>query len=102
MPHSELFQDIQDFDSAKAALARGEDELIPAEVVNALLDGENVIKVWREFRGLSQAELAQKINISAPYLSQLESGKRSGSVDVLAAIAGALDLSVDMLLPNPT
>ncbi len=97
-----MFQDIQDFDKAKAALARGEDELIPAEIVNAILDGENAIKVWREFRGLAQAELAQKINISAPYLSQLESGKRSGSVEVLAVIAGALDLSVDVLLPNPT
>jgi hypothetical protein len=34
--------------------------------------------------------------------SQLEIGKRSGSLDVLAAIASALDLSVDLLLPNPT
>ena len=101
MSHLELFQNLQDFDIAKAALVRGEDKLIPAEVVNTILDGENAIKVWREFRGLSQAGLTEKINISAPYLSQLESGKRSGSVEVLAAIAGALDLSVDVLLPNP-
>jgi len=39
-----------------------------------------------------------KLSKSIP---QLESGKRSGSVEVLAAIAGALDLSVDVLLPNP-
>jgi DNA-binding XRE family transcriptional regulator len=96
---AELFQDIQDFDKAKAAIARGEEKLIPAEVVNAILDGVDAIKVWRKFRGLTQADLAQKIDISVPYLSQLESGKRKGSVDVLAAIAKALKVSLEELLP---
>ena len=96
---AELFQDIQDFDKAKAAIARGEEKLIPAEVVNAILDGGDAIKVWRKFRGLTQADLAQKIDISVPYLSQLESGKRKGSVDVLAAIAKALKVSLEELLP---
>jgi len=41
---AELFQDIQDFDKAKAAIARGEEKLIPAEVVNAILDGVDAIK----------------------------------------------------------
>jgi hypothetical protein len=40
-----MLQDIQDYDSAKAALARGDDELIPSEVVYAILDGANAIKV---------------------------------------------------------
>ena len=96
---AELFQDIQGFDKAKAAIARGEEKLIPAEVVNAILDGVDAIKVWRKFRGLTQADLAQKIDISVPYLSQLESGKRKGSVDVLAAIAKALKVSLEELLP---
>ena len=96
---AELFQDIQDFDKAKAAIARGEEKLIPAEVVNAILDGVDAIKVWRKFRGLTQVDLAQKIDISVPYLSQLESGKRKGSVDVLAAIAKALKVSLEELLP---
>ena len=45
---AEMAQDIQDFDSAKAALEHGDDELIPSEIVYALLDGENSIKGWRE------------------------------------------------------
>jgi len=43
-----MAQDIQDFDSAKAALEHGDDELIPSEIVYALLDGENSTKGWRE------------------------------------------------------
>ena len=43
-----MARDVQDFDSAKAALERGDEELVPSEVVYALLDGENPIKVWRE------------------------------------------------------
>ena len=45
---AEMLQDVQDYDSAKAALERGDEELIPSAVVYAILDGENPIKVWRE------------------------------------------------------
>ncbi len=30
---AEMLQDIQDYDSAKAALERGDDEFVPGEVV---------------------------------------------------------------------
>lgn len=50
---AEMLQDIQDYDSAKAALERGDEELIPGEVIDTILDGENAIKVWREYRGMS-------------------------------------------------
>jgi len=47
---AEMSQDVQDYDSAKAALERGDDELVPGEVVYAILDGGNPIKVWRKYR----------------------------------------------------
>jgi len=50
---TEMLQDVQDYDSAKAVLERGDDELTPSEVVYAILDGENAIKVWREYRSMS-------------------------------------------------
>lgn len=93
-------QDIQEYDQAKARLAQGEEELIPAEVVNAFLDGENAFKVWREFRGLSQTELAEKAGISTPYLSQLETEKRQGSIEVVSTLAKILGISLDMLYPS--
>ena len=99
---AEMLQDVQDYDSAKAALERGDEELIPSEVVYAILDGENPIKVWREYRGLSQPETAEKTGISVPYLSQLETNKRKGSLTVLAALAKVLKVSLENIIPSQT
>ena len=92
---AELLEDIRDFDTMSAAIERGEEELIPSEVVYAILDGENPIKVWREYRGLTQQQLADKVKISKPYLSQIETGKRTGTTEILSLIAKALDVSLD-------
>lgn len=94
---AEMLQDVQDYDAAMQAIADGE-ELIPGEVVYALLDGENPIRVWREYRGMTQPQLAKVAEISVPYLSQLETGKRKGSTDVLLAVAKGLDLTLDDLI----
>ncbi|MFA5873472.1 MAG: helix-turn-helix transcriptional regulator [Anaerolineales bacterium] len=97
---AEMLQDVQDYDSAKAALERGDDELVPSEVVYAILDGENPIKVWREYRGMSQQEAAENAGISIPYLSQLETNKRKGSLVVLSAIAKVLKVSLENIVPS--
>ena len=98
LEQAEMLEDIRDYDMAKAELERGEDELIPAEVVYAILDGENPIKVWREYRALTQQQLADAAGISKPYLSQIETGKRTGTTDILSAIAKALDVSLDEVI----
>ncbi len=87
---AEMLQDIRDYDSVKAAIEQGEEELVPSEVTFALLQGENQVKVWREFRGLSQRQLSASAGISTSYLSQIEKGKRTGTTDVLLAIARTL------------
>jgi DNA-binding XRE family transcriptional regulator len=97
---AEMLQDVQDYDSAKAALEHGDDELVPSEVVYAILDGENPIKVWREYRKMSQPETAEKAGISVPYLSQLETNKRKGSLDVLSAIAKVLQVSLENIVSS--
>lgn len=97
LENAELLEDIRDYDAAKAALEQGE-ELVPSEVVYAILDGENPIKVWRKYRGLTQQQLAYASSLSPSYLSQLESGKRKGTTEVLAAIAKVLDLTLDDLV----
>lgn len=70
-----MLEDIQDYDRAKAALGAGREEIIPAEVVFALVEGENPVKVWREYRQLTQQQLADAAGIRVPFLSQIESGK---------------------------
>ena len=91
---SEMLQDIRDYDEAKKAIEDGE-ELVPSEVAYAILDGKSPIRVWREYRGLTRQQLAGAAGISVPYISQIESGKRKGSTEVLSAIARALDLTLD-------
>jgi DNA-binding XRE family transcriptional regulator len=94
---AEMSQDISDYDDALQAVQQGE-ETIPSEVVYAILEGDNPIRVWRQYRGLTQAQLAQVAEISTPYLSQIESGKRTGTPEVLSAIAKALGLALDDIL----
>jgi DNA-binding XRE family transcriptional regulator len=94
---AEMLADVRDYDAAMQAVAQDE-ELIPAEVVYAILDGGNPIRVWREHRGLSQGELAAKAGISPSYLSQLESGKWDGTMEVLSAIAFVLKVTLDDLV----
>jgi DNA-binding XRE family transcriptional regulator len=92
---AEMLQDIRDYDSVKTAIERGEEELIPSEVTFAILDGDNPIKVWREYRGITQQQLAEAVGISTPYLSQIENQKRTGTTEVLKAIAKALKVTLD-------
>ena len=97
---AEMLQDTRDYDSIKAAIERGEEELIPSEITYAILDGENPIKVWRVYRGLTQNQLAEEVGISTPYLSQIEAQKRTGRTEVLQAIAKALKVTLDDIVPQ--
>lgn len=56
------------------------------------------IKSKRKRIGLSQAQLAELVDLSVQYISQIERGVRHLSLDTIADIAVALDASVDMLL----
>lgn len=79
------------------ALAEG-GESFPAEVADRLLAGESPIRAYRSHRGMKQGELAAAAGIHPVYLSQIETGKRTGSAKTLAAIAGALGVAVDDLI----
>lgn len=95
---AEMLQDIQEYDRAKAAVESGEEEVLPAGVVFALVDGENPVKVWREYRKWTQSQLAEAVGISVPFLSQIETGKRKASTKVMAGLAKILRVAVDDLI----
>jgi len=79
------------------AYIAGREFLVPDEIVRRELTGESPIKLWREHRGLTQQELANRAKISKPYLSQIETGKRQGTVETVAAIARSLEIPLDAL-----
>ncbi len=83
-----------------AAIAAGEDEAVPAAVVNRLLDGDNPVRVWREHRGMTMSALAEAVGSSQPYLSQVETGKREGTFRLMIGIARVLDIDVEDLVPQ--
>ena len=79
------------------ALAEG-GESFPADFVDRLLAGENPVRAYRSHRGMTQGELAAAAGVHPVYLSQIETGKRTGSAKTLAAIAEALGVAVDDLI----
>ena len=90
MERLDLLEDLRDSKAFGEKLARGEEEVIPVEVVERLVDGESPVKVWREHRGLTQEELGEQVGLSGSYLSQIESGKREGTVRVYAGLGARL------------
>lgn len=89
--------DVYAYDEALRRLDAGEDEMIPSEMVDRMLDGESSVRVWREHRGLKAKDLAAKAGISAAYLSEIEHGKKEPTVKSLRAIADALGVDLDDL-----
>jgi ribosome-binding protein aMBF1 (putative translation factor) len=76
-------------------------ELFPAELVSRLLDsGQHPLRIWREYRGLTMQELEKKSGVKQSYISEIETRKKTGSVATLKALADALNLTVDDLIPN--
>ncbi len=57
-----------------------------------------LIRRQRQQAELTLRDLAERANVSNPYLSQIERGLHEPSVRVLKAIAGALNLSAESLL----
>jgi hypothetical protein len=84
---------------ARAAIVAGREVLLPKSVVDRLAGGENPIRVLREWRRLTQAELVVSVGISQGYLSELEAGKRKGPVVLHQKFSRALGVPIDLLLP---
>lgn len=90
--------DIARADKIMDDIEAGRQELIPAEFANRILDGENRIRVWREFRGMSARDLAAAAGLSPPYISEIESGKKEGTISAMKKIAEALKVDLDDLV----
>jgi len=94
-------EDLEDISEAQARSSRitsGADETFPSAFVDKLLSGGHPLTVWREFRGITRASLAAACGVSAPAISQIESGKREPSVSLLQKMAQTLRCSMDDLI----
>ena len=95
---AENAEDVAAVQSFEKRLSSGEEELLPAEMVNAILDGANPVRAWREHRGLTLKSLAENAGIAPAYLSQIETGQRDGTIGTMKKIAATLGVTLDDLV----
>jgi Helix-turn-helix domain len=71
----------------RAREAAGGAEYVPVELAERIfVAGEHPVRVWREHRGLSLGALAKASAVAQSYLSEIENGRKRGSVRALAAL----------------
>lgn len=67
--------------------------------MNRKLLGKNVTR-YRVAAGLNQEQLAEKIGISANFMSNIERGNKMPSLETYVKLANALNISSDVLLAD--
>ncbi|PJE33755.1 anaerobic benzoate catabolism transcriptional regulator [Pseudooceanicola marinus] len=90
-------EDLSDLQAYDRAMEAG-GESVPAEYVNRILDGENPVRVYRDWRGMTAAALAEASKLNRVQITQIETGKRSGNVETMKKLADALGVRVDDLI----
>ena len=79
----------------RAMTSSGTESELPDDVLDKIsARQDHPIKIVRKFRKMTQADLAQSSGISRPYLTEIETGKKDGSLRAMKAIAGALGVKV--------
>ena len=91
-------EDAMDAAIMKRVLEDPDQELVPFTLVKRIADGEHPVRVWREYRGMRAGELAIAAGIASSYLSDIENGKKPGSINAMKRIAIALDVTIDDLI----
>lgn len=84
----------------RGLLDAGAEEFVPAEVVKRLDAGESPVRVFREWRGMTQGQLAAAIEVDQSFISKIEAGTKHPTAANLGRLARALKVDADLLLPD--
>lgn len=84
-----------------AQVESANEELVPMALVKRLSRGEQPVLVWREYRGLAQDAIAQEAGVTPETLQDIETGRAEGSLRTMAALARALRIDLEDLVPWP-
>lgn len=74
------------------------DVWFPNEVVKANVRGDSLIKAWREYYKLTQAELAAKAGMKQSSLARLEKSATNPRKSTLTKLAKAMGIEVEQLI----
>ena len=80
------------------ALKEGREVVLPKAAADRLANGDNAVRVIREWRNMTQGELAVAVGISQNYLSEIETGRRKGPAELQKKLARALAVPMDLLI----
>ena len=97
----EIAEERDDIIAAERAEKRrleGE-EYVSFELVEAIINGENALRAWRKYRNITGSQLSKLSGIDQSRISELENGKAQGKPATWRALATALDVTVDDILP---
>lgn len=72
--------------------------LLPKDVVDRVANGQNPVRVLREWRDITQMHLSFKTNLSQGHISDIENGRRTGTAGALRLIANVLEVPLDLLV----
>ena len=95
---AEDLADLAAYERVKAALASGEEELIPSAFADRIIDGESPLRVYREYRQLTQAALAIASGVNRVQIADIEARRKSGSVETIRRLAEALKVTMEDLV----
>ena len=68
---------------------------VPHEVALAIIGGRSPIRAFRDHQGLTLRELSGRSGVALSYLSEIELGRKPGSVAALTGIAEAFGTTID-------
>ena len=91
-------EDVLDAAIIRRVLEDPDQELVPFELVKRIASGEHPVRVWRNYRAMKAGELAAAAGLAASYLSNIENGKKPGSIKAMKRLATALNVTVDDLI----
>jgi len=74
------------------------EEQLPDDLKARLLGGENAIRIWREFRGLSLEELAKRADVTESFVALVDRGRPTCRIDKLKRIAEALGVHLENIV----
>lgn len=80
------------------AVKEGREVVLPISVADRLADGDNPVRAIREWRDMTQGELAVAVGISQNYLSEIETGRRKGPAGLQKKFSRALGVPTDLLI----
>ena len=81
-----------------AAAEAATDARVPHNVALAIIGGVSPIRAFRDHHGLTVRQLSDRSGVAVSYLSEIENGRKPGSVTALSRVADVLGTSIEALV----